>query len=80
MKHRFKAANGAAASATPARRRGRFRAGRCWQGMLLAAVCGVMATVAAVRADDWIYTVRPGDTLWDLTRRHLKHGGYVERL
>jgi hypothetical protein len=48
--------------------------------MLLAVVCGAAATGAAVRADDWIYTVRPGDTLWDLTRRHLNHMGYVERL
>ena len=29
---------------------------------------------------DWIYTVRPGDTLWDLSERHLLDVSYWQRL
>ncbi|MCP5153083.1 MAG: FecR domain-containing protein [Ectothiorhodospiraceae bacterium] len=35
---------------------------------------------AGARAQDWIYTARPGDTLWDLTERYLVSLAYVERL
>jgi hypothetical protein len=31
-------------------------------------------------AQDWIYTVRPGDTLWDLSERHLLNVSYWPRL
>lgn len=29
---------------------------------------------------DWLYTVRPGDTLWDLSERHLLDVAYWQRL
>lgn len=54
---------------------------RGWRSIALTAFLGgVVATGAVVRADDWLYTVRPGDNLWTLTERHLKHLGYVGRL
>ncbi|MDH3637956.1 MAG: FecR domain-containing protein, partial [Gammaproteobacteria bacterium] len=32
-------------------------------------------------AQDWVYTVRPGDTLWDLSAKYLKRGiAYTERM
>lgn len=31
-------------------------------------------------AEEWIYTVRPGDNLWNLTERHLTSMKYVYRL
>jgi hypothetical protein len=31
-------------------------------------------------AEEWIYTVRPGDNLWNLTQRHLTSIGYVQKL
>ena len=33
-----------------------------------------------VCAQDWIYTVRPGDNLWDLTEKHLTHIRYLKKL
>ena len=33
-----------------------------------------------VFAQDWIYTVRPGDNLWDLTEKHLTHIRYWKKL
>lgn len=36
--------------------------------------------ICPVASADWIYTVRPGDNLWDLTARYLRHMGYVPRL
>ena len=33
-----------------------------------------------VCAQDWIYTVRPGDNLWDLTEKHLTHIRYWKKL
>ncbi|MGE4088081.1 MAG: FecR domain-containing protein [Immundisolibacter sp.] len=50
------------------------------RGVLAALLGSVLACCAAVNADEWIYVVRPGDTLWTLTERHLKHFGYVTRL
>ena len=47
---------------------------------LLALVGGWAGTGAAAHAEDWVYAVRPGDNLWSLTQRHLKHLGYVSRL
>lgn len=46
-------------------------------GLLLAALM-VLSTSAT--AEEWIYTVRPGDNLWNLTERHLKSMEYVQRL
>lgn len=31
-------------------------------------------------ADDWVYTVRPGDNLWNLAERHLKSFKYIRQL
>lgn len=46
-------------------------------GLLLAVL---MALSASATAEEWIYTVRPGDNLWNLTERHLKNMQYVQRL
>ncbi|WP_297325209.1 FecR domain-containing protein [Nitrosomonas sp.] len=47
------------------------------RGLLLAAL---MALSVPVAAEEWIYTVRPGDNLWNLTERHLKSIDYVQKL
>jgi hypothetical protein len=31
-------------------------------------------------ADDWIYTTRPDDTLWDISKKYLKSANYWKRL
>lgn len=46
-------------------------------GLALWGLCGVFS---AARAQDWVYSVRPGDNLWNLTERHLKSLIYVGRL
>jgi len=46
-------------------------------GLLLATL---MILSASAAAEEWIYTVRPGDNLWNLTERHLKSMEYVQRL
>lgn len=33
-----------------------------------------------VAAEDWIYRLRPGDNLWNITTQHLKHIRYWKRL
>lgn len=33
-----------------------------------------------VHANEWLYTVRPGDTLWDVVEKYTVHLGYVDRL
>ncbi|GJL75295.1 FecR domain-containing protein [Nitrosomonas sp.] len=35
---------------------------------------------ACVSAEEWVYTVRPGDNLWNLTERHLTDMHYVKKL
>jgi hypothetical protein len=40
----------------------------------------LMALPASVVAEEWIYTVRPGDNLWNLTERHLNSMDYVPQL
>lgn len=40
----------------------------------------VLVAPALTQAQDWIYTVRPGDNLWDLTNEHLTHMKYWRRL
>ncbi len=47
------------------------------RSMLL--VLAMIFPVSAV-AEEWIYTVRPGDNLWNLTERHLKSMDYVPQL
>lgn len=46
-------------------------------GVLLAVL---MVLSASAVAQEWVYTVRPGDNLWNLTERHLKSMEYVQRL
>ncbi len=36
--------------------------------------------VASVFAHEWIYTVRPGDSLWNLAEKHLLNVGYTPHL
>ena len=48
-------------------------------------ICGIalfllMILSASAAAEEWIYTVRPGDNLWNLTERHLKSMDYVPQL
>ncbi|MDH3279926.1 MAG: FecR domain-containing protein, partial [Gammaproteobacteria bacterium] len=41
----------------------------------------LLLTVPTAGAQDWVYTVRPGDTLWDLSAKYLKRGiAYTERV
>lgn len=35
---------------------------------------------SALAAEEWIYTVKPGDNLWNITERHLTDIHYVRRL
>lgn len=49
--------------------------GICSIGLFLLLILSVPAA-----AEEWIYTVRPGDNLWNLTERHLKSMDYVPRL
>lgn len=48
-------------------------------------ICGIalfllMIMSGSAVAEEWIYTVRPGDNLWNLTERHLKSMDYVPQL
>lgn len=51
---------------------------------VLVAVLTALAVMALsaghVGAQDWIYTVRPGDNLWDFTHRHCVDGSLWRRL
>jgi len=49
---------------------------------LLAAILLVagMLSSAPAAAQDWIYSARPGDNIWNLTERHLKGLQYWKRL
>lgn len=40
----------------------------------------VVVSTATRAAEEWSYTVQPGDNLWNLTQRHLKGMEYVPRL
>lgn len=48
----------------------------------LAAICFffLALSVLPAAASEWLYTVRPGDNLWNITERHLKHIRYWKRL
>lgn len=47
------------------------------QGLLL---FSLNTSLKADPAQEWLYTVRPGDNLWDITEAHLTHLRYVEKL
>ncbi len=48
--------------------------------MLLFCLLVCLQTGASVRAAEWQYRVRPGDTLWDLATRHMKRAVDWRRL
>lgn len=43
-----------------------------------ALICLILAPKA--EAEDWVYTTRPGDTLWDISKDYLKSVNYWPRL
>lgn len=45
--------------------------------LLVAALIGLPSCAIA---EEWIHTVRPGDNLWNLTKRHLIGMQYVKQL
>lgn len=48
--------------------------------VVLAALLLGLVAAAPVSAEDWIYTVRPGDTLWQLTDKYLDGRRYMHQL
>ncbi len=46
--------------------------------LMLLSTAGLFAP--ACFGQDWIYSTRPGDTIWDLTEKYAKSLGYVEAL
>ena len=42
--------------------------------------CLVTYLVPPVAASEWVYTVRPGDNLWDITEKHLTHIRFAKHL
>jgi len=46
----------------------------------LFATCLWVASACAIAADEWVYTVREGDSLWTLTQRFLTHPNLLPRL
>ena len=49
-------------------------------GIFSIALFLILTLSAPAVAEEWIYTVRPGDNLWNLTERHLKSMEYVQPL
>jgi hypothetical protein len=43
--------------------------------LLIAGACA-----SPLHAQEWVYTARPGDTLWDIAEKYTLHLGYVGRL
>jgi len=52
-----------------------FRAGI----QLLLLFC-ILSTLSAAVAEEWVYTVRPGDNLWTLSQAYLKDPSYFSKL
>ncbi len=56
-----------------------FHRVRCISTALFFCLANFAARQPAL-ADDWIYTVRPGDNLWNLTEQYLRDISYVKKL
>ncbi|MDX1606281.1 MAG: FecR domain-containing protein, partial [Candidatus Competibacterales bacterium] len=48
--------------------------------LLVACLTLLTALPTVAGAANWLYTVRPGDTLWSVAEKYLHHVGYVPRL
>ena len=49
--------------------------------LLLLVIAGSLCLMTTrAQAEDWIYTTRPGDTLWDISQKYLKSVNYWSRL
>lgn len=48
----------------------------CW----ILFLTSLLTLSAQAAAEEWIYTVRPGDNLWNVSARHLTSMQYVKRL
>ncbi len=46
----------------------------------VAALAFVLLLPMQTWGQDWLYTVRPGDNIWDLSQKYLIHQGYWQRL
>lgn len=42
-------------------------------------ICNLIVS-PTLHANDWIYTIRPGDTLWHVSERYLKDASYYRRI
>lgn len=62
-----------------ARRREPYRSGRR-RALLALALAWLAAVCVPAAAEEWSYRVRPGDTLWDLSREYLRPGVPWQRL
>ncbi len=51
-----------------------------WPLNWFALFLSIVMVSTSVMAEEWIYTVRTGDNLWNLTERHLTSMKYVKRL
>ncbi len=40
----------------------------------------LLAYTPTLSADEWIYTTRPGDTIWDISKKHLKSVSYWSKV
>ncbi len=47
---------------------------------LLIISCLFFTPLSTLLADEWIYTTRPGDTIWDISKKHLKSVHYWSRV
>lgn len=43
-------------------------------------LASLLTLSAQATAEEWIYTIRPGDNLWNVSARHLTSMQYVNRL
>lgn len=68
---------------SPSRRRHAHLSGRSRWPLYLSCILLLMACSAPGFAADepyWVYTVRPGDTIWDLTRKHCTSVRHWQRI